>query len=440
MIEKASELLEQFIQIETQALDEIDMRHMPTLGSAYEEITKQGIDQGFAIPKGLDLKVVSGFISVGEEMLPQQIDGMLVCGEGKQYGRTQEYIYSIDQVLCIFEVKKTLNKADYIDAFDHLRVIRKKYAEFFESKFDEDPTFEPNVDAARKHFSQITGKDAPEKYSQINNLSKSDGILFYSLVQETLAPLSIIQGYGGYTTESGMRNAFLDILSEKGEESGEGLGIPSLPSLVTTNGFSIVKGNGVPFIGINEDHEWAALLSTKGNAARIILEVIWSKISLYFDVAMPWGEDSDTETAVPLLLAKPLETEDSAGWCYSPIRLKESDLSARESQQEWQPVEISKDIKSVIHSMMVFGGYVDLDSIDEIASSHEVKLDDLLKRLMNTLLFKQVGDYFRPISSLLHMVTDSEDHDFISSSRERLDNWCERRGIEKSYVNLIIME
>ncbi|MEI8627307.1 hypothetical protein [Vibrio sp. M60_M70] len=131
------------------------------------------------------------------------------------------------------------------------------------------------------------------------------------------------------------------------------------------------------------------------------------------------------------MFAKPLETEDSAGWYYSPIRLKESDLSARESQQEWQPVEISKDIKSVIHSMMFFGGYVDLDSIDEIASSHEVQLDDLLKRLMNTLLFKQVGDYFRPISSLLHMVTDSEDHNFISSSRERLDNWCERRGIEK---------
>lgn len=440
MIEKASELLEQFIKIEKQALDDIDMPHMPTLGSAYEEITKQGIDQAFAIPKSLDLKVVSGFISVGEEMLPQQIDGMLVCGDGKQYGRTQEYIYPIDQVLCIFEVKKTLNKTDYTDAFDHLRVIRQKYSEYFESKFDDDPTFEPNIDVAREHFSQITGKEAPERYSQINSLSKSDGILFYSLVQETLAPLSIIHGYGGYTTEAGMRNAFLDILFEKGETSGEGLGIPSIPSLVTTNGFSIVKGNGIPYIAINEEREWAALLSTKGNAARIILEVIWSKISLYFDVAMPWGEDPHTEVAVPLIFAKPVETEDAAGWYYVPVRFKESELSVRESIQEWQPIRISQDMSEVIYSMLATGGYVHLDRIGQIARSHLIQPDQLLKQLMSTMLFKQIGDYVRPISSWLHMVTDEDNQYFISSSRDRLDIWCERNDIDKSYINLIIME
>ncbi|MBY6185923.1 hypothetical protein KUV89_04685 [Marinobacter hydrocarbonoclasticus] len=440
MIAKASELLEQFIQIERQALDAVDMPHMPTLGSAYEEITKQGIDQGFAIPKSLDLRVVSGFISVGQEMLPQQIDGMLVCGEGIQYGRTKEYIYPIDQVLCIFEVKKTLNKADYVDAFDHLRVIRQKYAEHFESKFDDDPTFEPNIKVARKHFSQITGKEAPDKYSQIHTLSKSEGILFYSLVQETLAPLSIIHGYGGYTTESGMRNSFLDILFEKGETSGEGLGVPSLPSLVTTNGFSIVKGNGVPFIGINEDREWAALLSTKGNAARIILEVIWSKISLHFDVAMPWGDDSDTEVTAPLMFAKPIENEDGAGWYYVPIRLKESDLSMRSNLQAWQPRKITEDVTEIIYSMLSTGGYVHLDILDEIATSNSVERDDLINRLMSTMLFKQSGNYIRPISSILHMVSDNEGQNFISSNRDRLDTWCDKCGIAKSYISLIIMD
>lgn len=86
MIEKASEILEQFIAKESQRVEGIQMSHMPTLGSAYEEITRQGIDSNFIIPKGLDIKVVSGFISVAGEMLPEQIDCMLVHGDGEKYG------------------------------------------------------------------------------------------------------------------------------------------------------------------------------------------------------------------------------------------------------------------------------------------------------------------------------------------------------------------
>lgn len=44
MIKKASEILEKFIAEESKKLEGIKMPHMPTLGSAYEEITKQGID------------------------------------------------------------------------------------------------------------------------------------------------------------------------------------------------------------------------------------------------------------------------------------------------------------------------------------------------------------------------------------------------------------
>jgi hypothetical protein len=125
LIHKASELLEIFIQEEAKKIADLDMLHMATLGSAYEEITKQGIDQSFVIPKNLDLRVVSGFIKTFEGMLPQQIDCMLVHGEGTRYGLTEQHIYAIDKVLCIFEVKKTLRKPDLLDAFDHLGALRK---------------------------------------------------------------------------------------------------------------------------------------------------------------------------------------------------------------------------------------------------------------------------------------------------------------------------
>jgi len=194
MITKASELLELFIGEETKKLKGIDMSHMPTLGSAYEEITKQGIDQDYAIPKHLDLKVVSGFIVVDGDMLPEQIDCMLVHGEGYQYGLTNQYIYEIENILCIFEVKKTLRKRDYIDAFDHLGKISRKFTEHFEKKL-ESGDFNPDISEAGKHFARITGKIAPATYMGIHQLSKSDSILFYTLVQEIYAPVTIIQEY-----------------------------------------------------------------------------------------------------------------------------------------------------------------------------------------------------------------------------------------------------
>lgn len=281
MIEKASELLEKFIKAESEKLKGIKMPHMPTLGSAYEEVTKQGIDSEFTIPKCLDLRVVSGFISIGDEMLPQQIDCMLVHGDGNRYGLTEQYIYSIDKVLCIFEVKKTLKKADFIDAIQHLGFIRTKFAEHFEYKLINE-SYEPDITAAAREFSKITGKIAPERYLDIHALSKSDAILFYVLVQESLAPISIIHGYEGYRTEQGLRTAFVDIIEEKIQNEGNGLGIPSIPTLVTSNQFCLIKNNGVPFSGIKDKNEWVAICSTRYNPAKMILEMIWSKISIYF--------------------------------------------------------------------------------------------------------------------------------------------------------------
>ena len=438
MIEKASELLERFIDIERKAIEDVDMPHMPTLGSAYEEITKQGIDSEFSIPKGLGLKVVSGFISIGERMLPQQIDGMLVHGNGDRYGKTEQFIYPIDQVLCIFEVKKTLNKSNLTDAFDHLRGLRQEYSNYFETKFD-DPNFEPEIEVACKHFSQITGKIAPRTYSGMHLLLKPDAILFYSLVQETLAPLTIIHGYDGYLTEFGLREAFLDILADKGKSSGNGLGIPSLPTLVTSGEFSLIKGNGLPYIGVTRDRKWAALLSIRENVARSILEAVWSKIAVYFGVKMPWGEDLKTETTSPLMLAIPMEINDSAGWKYESVFIKESELRERNSSEEWYPYKVSKAASSLIKIMQFWGGELNLKAINEIANDNEISLDDLLKELMDTLLFKLDEGVVRPIEHELYLVEDKENNAFITSSRNRLDAWCQRHNIKRNYISLIIL-
>ncbi|HHA1451863.1 hypothetical protein FHW31_000372 [Enterobacter asburiae] len=439
MIEKASELLERFIEIERSELFKVEMPHMPTLGSAYEEITKQSIDQNFIIPKGLSLKVVSGFISINDKILSNQIDGMLVHGEGKRYGRTSDFIYPIDQVLCIFEVKKTLNKSDYADAFDHLRLIRKEFAKYFELKL-KDPSFNPDVSIPGKHFSQITGREAPAFYRDIHSLSRTDAILFYALVQESLAPSSIIHGYGGYSTEYGMRNAFFDILTEKSKLSGEGFGVPSFPTLVTTNNISIVKAHGMPFLGINKNQQWAALVSMRDNAARIMLEIIWSKIAFYFDVKMPWGNDPKNEILAPFLYAIPVHQDGRTGWKFRYVEMKESELKKREFLIDWEPERIDEKVLAVFNCMLINGGYIHEVDLASIAEDHNVSQKDLIKDIMSLFLFKKINQYIRPISSSVFLATDANGFSYLTSNRENLDIWCDKKGLAKDYIHLMIIE
>lgn len=441
MINKASELLEIFIQKEKDKLSEFDMPHMPTLGSAYEEITKQGIDNQFAIPKCLDLKVVSGFISVGEEMLPQQIDCMLVHGEGKQYGITDQYIYPIDQILCIFEVKKTLGKSDFLDAYHHLSGIRKKFAEHFENKLVTGG-YEPKITIAQKHFSQLTKKAAPSKYLDLHYLPRNEGMLFYTLVQESLAPLSIIHGYGGYKTEQGLRTVFADFLEEKMAEGGGGFGVPTIPSLVTSNQFCLIKGNGMPFIGINSDNNWVVMLSSRSNPVKIILEFIWSKISAYFDAKMPWGPDLDVENLSPLLVAIPLIDGDKAGWYYKIIEFKEKVLGSRTEQNIWSPHKVSSAVVTAIGLMAIKGGCVGTngDTMKYVCEKHGVSCDELKDQLLSTLVFMEDGDKIRPINHTTYLLTENDDTGWVASEKERFDEWCSLKNITPGYIAILLLE
>lgn len=440
MISKASELLEIFIQKEKDKLHEFDMPHMPTLGSAYEEITKQGIDSKFVIPKFLDLRVVSGFISVEKEMLPEQIDCMLVHGDGEQYGLTDQYIYPIDQILCIFEVKKTLRKNDFQDAYGHLSGIRKKFAEHFENKLVSGG-YEPKIEVAKKHFSQLTGKVAPQKYLDLHYLPKSEGMLFYTLVQESLAPLSIVHGYGGYKTEQGLRTVFADFLEEKITEGGKGFGIPTIPSLVTSNQFCLIKGNGMPFIALNSDKNWVAVLSSRSNTAQIILEFIWSKISVYFDVKMPWGPDLEVENLSPLLIAIPKEDEEKAGWYYQIVEFKEKTLVLRPDQKPWSPHRISSAVVTAIR-LMAMKGYLSTNdgSLEYISKKHSVSVDELRNQLLSTLEFMEDGERILPINSITYLLTQDDESGWVSSEQQKFDEWCTANSLKKNYMVLILLE
>ncbi|KMY01673.1 hypothetical protein V476_11175 [Pseudomonas syringae KCTC 12500] len=438
MIRKASELLEEFIEVEKRKLDGFDMPHMPTLGTAYEEITKQGLYQDFAIPKHLDLRVVSGFISIGGEMLAEQIDCMLVHGEGERYGLTQQQKYDINSVLCIFEVKKNLRKADYVDAMQHLAKIRRKFADNFEDRLINEG-YKPDITNARRRFSQLTGKVGPDEYLDMHHLSKADGILFYALVQESLSPISIIHGYEGYKTENGLRTAFSDIL-EEAWKSGGGWGIPSIPTLVTSNNFCLVKGCGNPFLVIQNKNEWVSVFSTRHNSAKLILELIWSKIGEYFNAKMPWDDGLHMDSVQPLLIAEAKEIGDAAGWAYRTEEFKEKHM-VRGDNNFWSPSKIGKAEISAINIMAMQGGYLPLDDgmSEYLNRNHGVTIEQVAEALVITRQFMRDDGYIRPIHPQTYVITNDDETGYVGSEIERFDLWCAENEIEPHYMSINFM-
>nr|WP_234461535.1 DUF6602 domain-containing protein [Stutzerimonas stutzeri] len=431
-------MLGEFIELEKRKLDGFDMLHMPTLGSAYEEITKQGIYQDFAIPKGLDLRVVSGFISIGGEMLAEQIDCMLVHAQGERYGLTQQYNYDINNVLCIFEVKKNLRKADYVDALHHLAKIRRKFADNFEERLINEG-YKPDITNARRRFSQLTGKVAPEEYLDIHHLSKADGILFYALVQESLSPITIIHGYEGYKTESGLRSAFLDIL-EEAWKNGAGWGIPSIPTLVTSNNFCLVKGSGIPFLVVQNKNEWVSVFSTRHNSAKLILELIWSKIGEYFNAKMPWNDGLHMDSVQPLLIAEAREVDEAAGWAYRTVEFNEKHM-VRGDDNLWSPSRLGKAELSAINIMAAQGGYLPLDNgmNEYLTKNHDLTVAQVSDALILTRQFMRDGEFIRPIYPRTYVITNDDETGFVASEIERFDLWCAENGIEPNYMSIYFM-
>ncbi|WP_313903049.1 DUF6602 domain-containing protein [Ectopseudomonas mendocina] len=390
------------------------------------------------MPKGLDLRVVSGFISIGGEMLAEQIDCMLVHGQGERYGLTQQYKYDINNVLCIFEVKKNLRKADYVDALQHLAKIRRKFADNFEERLINEG-YKPDITNARRRFSQLTGKVAPEEYLDIHRLSKADGILFYALVQESLSPITIIHGYEGYKTESGLRSAFLDIL-EEAWKNGAGWGIPSIPTLVTSNNFCLVKGSGIPFLVVQNKNEWVSVFSTRHNSAKLILELIWSKIGEYFNAKMPWNDGLHMDSVQPLLIAEAREIDETAGWAYRTVEFNERHM-VRGDDNLWSPSRLGKAEISAIHIMAAQGGYLPLDNgmNEYLTKNHDMTVAQVSDALILTRQFMRDGEFIRPIHPRTYVITNDDETGFVASEIERFDLWCAENGIEPHYMSIYFM-
>ena len=404
MIQTIAELLEEIRIHESRKLAEFGfVNHGTMIGDMYEGLTSNLIEKTLFL--GLDLHVVSGKILFPSGALSNQIDCMLVVGMGTQLPFTKNWIYSIENVIAVIEVKKNLYFSDLQEAHNNLMSVTTPARE-------RKPTIN---DSVKKSFRLMTRCEFPES-NNLDDLSFANGMLAYFLAIDSLLPARIVFAYEGFKDESSLRNKFIEYLNQffgNTETKNPKMTPQGLPNLIICRNNSLVKLNGMPYAahlskGVIDNpyvgtEEWNLVLASSSyNPMKFFIEILWYRLRQTFELpASIYGEDLQQEPINPLLYAKGAEWNDGGGWFYQIENIKKEDLRANENSKEWEPYYIDEKIVSVI-AILVNIGSVDLNEIEflEFCAKEGIKIDDVIEKLYS------FGIAYKNHDSQLQLLTD----------------------------------
>lgn len=346
----------------------LNIQHNPTIGDMYEGLTKSLAKK--ALFKGLDLRVESGKIKNIHGDLSKQIDCMIVVGPGEKIPFTHDYIYEVNNVVVVVEVKKNLFTEDLDSAYNNLKSV----ADIAE------PNRNMEITLLRNAFKLITKEEFPDP-EDIGNLSFQKQMIYHSLVMECFLPARIIFGYSGFKSEYSLREKFIEYIYSNQSQSGEakGYGAVSLPNLIICGENTLVKTNGLPYVlGLNTD-DWLLYASYNKKPLLLFLEIIWTKLSSIYSISSSmFGDDIIFETPRPLLIAVPHEN----GWEYLNFNLSEKELNEFPESTEWQPTYLST-VEFCLMNRLCQGDdiYIDDTQFLNFVKSNDESIDCIIRHL-----------------------------------------------------------
>jgi hypothetical protein len=426
MIKTISEMLHAFMRAESKKLGEYELKHAPSIGVMYEGLSSNILNK--AIPDGLDLRVVGGFVVDAQGKLSGQIDCMLVTGAGERIPYSSSYKWPVWDVLAVIEVKKNLYGAELKDSFLHLRQVAESFNAWLFADTDEKRTF--SLGPSTRAFETISGYCAPG-YAERKSLPDALQLIYHTLVAEQLAPVLIVFGYDGYKSEASLREGLLKFLDEQGV--GPRNGVPSFPHQITCNGNSLVKLNGQPYMEPMNGDYWTFYASTQSNPLWVMIELIWTKISNRFGIQMPWGEDLDVEVFSRLMTAKAMVNGEVGGWIFNyTSKTPDDDKSARHAP--WTPTIVSST-QFVIFQQLCSTNQVDITEPEFVrfVSKDGRGVDEFVTELRSTGLVALDGHLLRLTTAELATAIIPDDGYVVAENNTgRLTRYVQRKIAEKA--------
>jgi len=415
LITSFSQFLEQWQAREAAILAEEAVKHGPTIGDMYEGLTRELLDR--AIPPDLGVRIVEGFVVGPDGDYSHQTDAMLVMGDkGRQLPKTNKFAWPIEDVLAVFEVKKTLYAKELADSLFKMSKVSEQQRQWLLAAHQDMP-----IEASNRAFARVFGHfPLPE---ELLNFDTPSGEILRTIAHEQLAPVRIVIGYGGYADEHWLRQALIEaIAAVKDGVAGPGV----LPNLIICRRNALIKMNGHPFIvPLRANGRWDFMASANEAPWRLLLELIWSRLANQFQRAFPLDDTLEIEAIAPLLSGAPVVENGVRGWRIYTHELSAQALVRDEARKTWAPVEMTVG-EVVLMRLAMDGGGLDLDDHKQLeaAAHYELDLKAFADRLVAEHLFAWTnGAHAEPIVHPIHNVITPDGKYWVANNMELLHLW-----------------
>jgi len=325
VITTVAQLLDALATREVALIERENIKHGPTIGTMYENLTSGILDQ--ALPIDQNIQVVSGFIRGHDGRDSREMDCMVVLGEVEDIAySTKKRVPKLSQVLAVVQVKKSLNGSDFADAHENIKSVH----------YITPDTEYTRPDQLAHAFETITGTPL---VGDVEKLSPLQQRLFNLLRIHLNSPTCIVLGYYGYKGHKSFRRGLCEHLASTIGRVQQG---PlSLPDVILNSHVAAVKNIAMPWGAQVRDDQWPLFLTARISSPHsILLEALWTRLAmrnLLSDRA--FGDDLELEpwSLLALMRLHPGTT----GWeitTYENVDVNEQPIAP----EPWSPVFLTE--------------------------------------------------------------------------------------------------
>ncbi|MCU5493495.1 hypothetical protein OCB70_14025 [Bacillus cereus] len=422
MIVTVSDFLKSLMEKEKELIKKYEIvGHAPTIGDMYEGLTASLLNK--SLFKELDIRVAAGKIRNEEGEFSNEIDCMIVEGEGEKIPYTEKYIYNISQVIAVLEIKKNLYKNDLIDSYNKMHKIYK---------IGDQTKIELN--GLRDTFRHIVKKELPN-YENVASLPFHEQMIYHSLLMEETLPVRIIFGYYGYKSEFALREAFYNFISDNSEGTEQkGFSPVTFPDLIICRENSLIKLDAMPYIGFIDNNDyWNFYASSGNNPLLLLLEIIWTRLSYKYNIdSSIFGDDLEFETFHPFISGKAIEINGKIAWDCRYNYIGQENLNHNPIKFEWEPEELTEQEASIIYWLCQNGVLnINMPDFEKWLSKEGMILEDLVLSLKEKGLAYFNNGEFKLLTDECQVVSVNGKLYAADNKAGRLMNWLMQKNLIK---------